>query len=384
MNRNYTKHIVTYLLLLAFCSLFISSAGAEEKEKSVIAQGVAPIQGDNLDGAREEALQDALRQALEQGVGMVMDSTSILEDYELMEKVYTHSKGVITSYDILQEQPRGNLFRLKVKAMIDSGALQQTLVELGIIKPMMDFPRVLVLPYPEEAITDTTRAAETMLIKNLTDKKFEVVDPAKSSQLHNEARQLLKVDTINNVAARIGLQHHAEIVLLYRLQSGQVEFDGVMESAPVTVNGQAIVTTTAQILTADRMVVNGMGQSVDLARQNGASRAADDLAQAMMGKIVSWWWDYTANGLPYVLTLHTKPKADMQIISFQQAIEAMPGVVSLAERSSGGGVTEMMVKYKGSSADFKRLIFTRLSSQKGFSNLHTEASKGRFLVLSVL
>ena len=50
-------------------------AFAQEKQKTVIATGVASIQGDNISGARQSAIQDALLQALEQGVGMVMDAT---------------------------------------------------------------------------------------------------------------------------------------------------------------------------------------------------------------------------------------------------------------------------------------------------------------------
>ena len=168
------------------------------------------------------------------------------------------------------------------------------------------------------------------------------------------------------------------------MQEGGAQFDGTMESAQVILAGKAIVTTTAQILTADQKNATGIGQSADFARQNGASRAADAVIVPMMEKIVSWWWSYAANGLPYVVTLHTKPRADMQVISFQEQVEAIPGVVSLTERSSGGGITEMMVKYKFGLADFKKAILTRIHGQKGFDKLHTELSKGRFVVFSII
>ena len=80
----------------------------------------------------------------------------------------------------------------------------------------------------------------------------------------------------------------------------------------------------------------------------------------MMNNIVSWWADYTANGLPYVLTLRTQPRADMLVITFQQVLESVPGIVSLTERSSGGGITEMMIKFKGNSVQLKREILSSL------------------------
>lgn len=374
--------------LTAFLAFFlviaISPATAKEQDKTVLAVGVAIIQGDNLDGAKQNALENALRNALEQCVDMVMDATTILEDDDLLEKIYTHSRGAITRHEIIKERAKRGQLELKIKAWINTGTLTGSLVDLGIIQPRMDNPRVLVLPAPDQPITRVTTAAETMLIKQLTNKKFDVVDPAKSRELHAEAKELLKVDSINNVAARIGLNHHAEIVLLYQLQEGGAQFDGTMESAQVILTARSIVTTTAQILTADQKNATGIGQSPDFAKQDGASRAADDLINPMMEKIVSWWWSYVANGLPYVVTLHTKPGADMQVISFQEQMEAIPGVVSLTERSSGGGITEMMVKYKFGLADFKKAILTRIHGQKGFDKLHTEVSKGRFVVFSTI
>lgn len=363
---------------------FSLSVWADENQKMVVVTGVAVLQGENIAGARQAAVQDALRQAVEQGVGMLMDATSILKNDELMEKIYTNTQGYITRYEIIKERKEQNgLYRVKIQAGVKTGALRDTLVKLGIIKAMMDYPRIMIIPYPQEVISPVVQTAETVLIKHLTGKRFDVVDPTKSRQLHGEAKELFKVDTLENVAARIGLQHHAEIVILYGLKAGAGEFDGIMENAPVSLRTQAVVTTTAQILTAEEQTVTGVGKTADLARLDGAGRAAESLTQAMMQTIVSWWSDYTANGLPYVITLHAQPCADRLVITFQQELEAIPGVVSLTERSSGGGITEMMVKYKGNSALFKREILSALYTRDGFDKLHTVASKGRFMVFSV-
>ncbi|MDB4444428.1 hypothetical protein N9174_03730, partial [bacterium] len=186
-----------------------------------------------------------------------------------------------------------------------------------------------------------------------------------------------------NVAARIGLKHHAEIVILYRLSVGSAESDGIMEQAPVSLDVKAVVTTTAQVLTAEEQTISGIGNNHDLAARDGARRATESVVNPMMKTIVSWWTDYIANGLPYVVTLHTQPKADRLVIAFQQVVESIPGVVTLTERSSGGGITEMMIKYKGPSTQFKREILSSIYRQRGFENLHTVLSKGRFLVFSV-
>jgi hypothetical protein len=363
---------------------FSVTATAQKKEERIVANGIVCIQGENIPGARHNAIQDALRQAVEQGVGMLMDATSVLKNDELMERIYTNTQGYISRYEIIKEgREPGGLYKVKIQAEVSLGVLSDTLVKLGIIKAMMDYPRVMILAHPGEDFSSTSKTGETILIKEFTDKRFDLVDPAKSRELHSEAAELFRVDTIQNTAALVGLKHHAEIVVLYTLKTGNAESDGIMEHAPVTLGTKAVVTTTAQILAAEEQSVTGVGKTPDLARQDGARRAAETISNPMMQTIVSWWNDYTANGTPYILTLRTIPKADSMVFTFQQAVESIPGVVSLTERSSGGGMTEMMVKYKGPSAHFKRAVFDTLHGKNGFEKLHTEASKGRFLVFSV-
>ena len=84
----------------------------------------------------------------------------------------------------------------------------------------------------------------------------------------------------------------------------------MMETASVTMRTKVIITTTAQILFADEKSIFGIGESADLACLNGVRRAAENIAAPMINGIISWWADYTANGLPYTVTLKTGKNAD--------------------------------------------------------------------------
>lgn len=377
--------IMSCLATILLLCIYALPVAASDNIKIIMATGMAQISGENITGAKNDATQDAVRQALEQGAGMVMDAKSLLQNDDLMEKVHARIKGSVTGYEIIKEgKGRYGLYEVTINATIDTGALRKSICELDIHICIPDYPRLLILPYPNEAITSITKVAETVLLRDFTDKKFELVDPNKIAELHSEAQELLKVETIENVAARIGLKHNAEIVILYGFEAERASFDGVMESAPINMRSQAIVTTTAQILTAQENTAIGLGNSRDMAQRDGARKSAEALSQPMIEKIVSWWVEYFANGLPYTLTLHTPKKSDMLIIDFQQSIEAISGVVSLSERSSGGGLTEMMVKYKGPTTDLKRGVLMSLRGKPGFEKLGVESSKGRNIVFSVL
>jgi len=369
------------IILLIGLTLTVS---AENEQKTVIASGIALLEGENIAGARQSAIQDALKQALEQGVGLVMDATSIVRNDDLMEKIYTNTQGYITGYKVIKERREQNgLYRVKIQADVKTGKLKNTLSKLGIIKAMMDYPRIMFLPHPNEPDSLAPATAQTVLIRNFAEKRFDVIDPIISSELLEDLATLLKVDKLENVAAEIGLKHHAEVVVIYGLHASVSEFDGIMENTPITLRTKSIVTTTGQVLGTEEKNITGIGKTTDLSRQNGASRAAEALVPKIITSIFSWWADYIANGLPYVVTLQTEPKADRLVTNFEQALEGVPGVVSLTERSSGGGITEMMVKYRGNSAQFKREILALLNLQQGFKNLYTVASKGRFLVFSL-
>jgi len=384
MSFNQIRQNVILIMMASILLAVFSVPALAEKETKTIAEGVAPVQGDNIAGARQKAVQDALRQAVEQVAGTMISATSIVKNDDLMERIYTNTQGYISQHQILKEwKDRNGLYRVKVQATVRTGVLRDKLLKLGILKAMMDYPRILILPYPQEDVSSAAETVETVLIKQFTDRRFDVVDPAKARELRKETKDLFKVDTVENVAARIGLKHHSEIVILYGVRADAAEFDGIMEQAPVSVRGRAVVTSTAKILTAQQQNVTGMGKTPELARQNGAKRAAEKIAQPMIQMILSWWADYTANGIPFIVTLHSPARADQQIIAFQKAVESIPGVVALSERSSGGGITEMMVKYKGNSVQFKRGLLSALYGVDGFKDLHAVASKGRFLVFSV-
>ena len=163
-----------------------------------------------------------------------------------MEKIYTRTQGYITGYKVIKERREQNgLYRVKIRAGVKPGILVDTLIKLGLYKDMMDYPRILVVCSPDAQITDAANAAESVFFKILTSRHFDLIDPGISLKLHNDAKSLLKADTINNAAARLGLEYHAEIVLLYGVKAKPAGFDGMMETASVTMRTKVIATTTA-------------------------------------------------------------------------------------------------------------------------------------------
>lgn len=382
MNR---KAIIISLLCFVFALTFISIGHAQD-DQEVVVRGVGPIIDGNLANARKSAIADAHRRAVEQVVGVIVEgNTKIINDLIEDDRLMSQASGFIKTYEILKEREASGLFEVTMKAVVSTRSIKTSLEAIGIIKARMSYPRIVILYHPKETVIPASAvSAEIALVKSFVEKYFDVVDPSKSKQLHKEAHELLKINTIENVAARIGLKHYAEIVVIFRLGEQYSGNDGVFETAKSTIQTRVIVTTTAQILTTDEKAVSGMGKTKEEAFRKASSEIGRIESEYLIDQILSWWDDYTNNGIPYVITLKTPKKTDMPGIIFEEKLESLAGVTGMSERFTGGGLLEVMVKYRGETSQLRRAIVKSLMREQGFKKLHTEVSKGRFIVFSIL
>ena len=79
--------------------LFVFTVGAQDK---IRATGTATIHGGALDIARDRAIDNAQRNAVEEKVGVMITSFSEVENYQVkMDQILSESKGFINTYKIV-------------------------------------------------------------------------------------------------------------------------------------------------------------------------------------------------------------------------------------------------------------------------------------------
>src|SRR5262245_58225033 len=99
------KRIIIFTVLFLSVSLFASA----QETKTVTAEGVASV-GNDPGTAHDKAIEDALRRAVEQAVGTMVESETATQNYELLsDKIYSRSQGYVKNYDVLSENTEGNL-----------------------------------------------------------------------------------------------------------------------------------------------------------------------------------------------------------------------------------------------------------------------------------
>jgi len=348
--------------------LLWSIVPAFSDEKTVIAEGVAQVQGGNSAGARHAAIQDAVRRAVEQGAGMMMDAATVLADEELTEHIRTHATGSVTDYTVMSEkQEADGLYRVSIQATVRAEPSSELKRRPAITAPLLNYPRVVLMPEAEVNVFSPLAAAvEARLRGVFSTSHLDIIGPAPEMTEHQSSG-------------------YGEITLSYTLSQRPGRFDGVLHHAAVTLCATATATDTRQIIAVEEARCQGVGGDSEAAGEHAGCRAAERAGHALVAGILSWWEDCSANGIPYLVVLATPEQNDTVSAALKDRIRSIQGVVSLTERSSGNGKTEMMVRYKSTPGhgDFKEVVLKTLHGTPGLESMKLISATGRMLVLSL-
>ena len=170
------------ILALAVAALLFSSAAADARSVTVTGSGIS----------QNEAESDALRNAVEKAVGVLVDSqTMVSSNTILQDEIYTQSRGFVTNYNVTDRQPDGNGWRVTVNADVDdspNSKLMTELTRLGIIDTKLRNPKIAVyIPEHHIQYRIPDPAGETAIIKTLVEAGFtNVIAASPKAVLINE------------------------------------------------------------------------------------------------------------------------------------------------------------------------------------------------------
>jgi hypothetical protein len=268
---------------------------APEGAREILADGVAAIINGDKGIARDHALSDALRKAVEQGVGTLINSETVVKNFQLItDRIYSRSSGYVSSYRILSEEPGTDLYRITVRAVVKLADLQSDLTAIGLLVEKHGRPRLMVLirdALPGSGtIADPATASdmETMLIDSFVSKGFPVVDEEMVKRNLTSDQITLIMNGDNQTAALLGRKIGAEIVVAGKVTATEEDKPNPYTQTTVTTYGtklniRTINTRTSEILSA--AVVNQSAPfSADASRRNAADEAAGKLVADILKK----------------------------------------------------------------------------------------------------
>jgi len=289
MRKLYGK-IFTLVLL---CS-FIYGQDAQ----TVTATGFGAILAGDKVKANEDATNDALRKAVEQVVGILMDSHTVTENFMLLEdKIYTKTQGYVQSYTVLSSREReDNSLEVTVSAVVKTADLKDDLA--GIITTLRQegMPRTMVLIKEENYgenrwhVTANMNTAETALMNTMMGFGFPFVDAATSRK--NIDQEALQAVIAGDAAAgaAIAKRSGAEILIVGNANSTITQLPVMrssgMKSCNANINLRVIRADDAMIIATSS--THGVAAHIDeLTGSNQAlQKASEQAGKELKDKII--------------------------------------------------------------------------------------------------
>ena len=343
------RKVLSILLLFLIC---LPTLGHSQEVMVVKARGI----GDIIDGqegmARDIAIQDALRNAVEQAMGTYIKSETVVQNYQLIsDQIFSKTEGYIQKYYIQDETATRTLYKIKIEAYVASHKLQNDLAAIGLLISQKHKPRMMVV-IPEQHLARRRvpdPAGETEIIKRLLEKGFKVVDQSqvKKIRYNDQVRAALAGD--DKTAAKIGLQYGAEVIIVGEAFSEFATSGGVlgsMISCRARVEARAIRTDTGEIIAADGKHAAGIDISENIASKKALQNAGGQLGDYLITQILSTWRSEVVDATTVQLIIIGVDY--QQFAKFKMLLKgSVRGVKAIHQRSFSGKRGVLDIDFKG-------------------------------------
>ena len=330
-----------------FAATAVLLAVALPAQQTVTATGTAAILNKDAAQARDRAVESALRAAVEQVVGTMVDSESLVQNNQLLsDKIYTQTTGYISTYKVTREKadPDTNIYTVTLDAAVKEGTLQDDLGSMGLLLRRMKMPRVAV------ALTEDGDTASGQLLRMLKDKGFLVVDtgskepPAGFSGMSETGQaDLMKT-------------YGAEVVILgsARGQAGGSVGNSSMISYQANVALKALKTDSKEVIGT----ATGSGTAVHVgdAGLAQALKEATTLAGNDLLRQITKQWSREASSTR-ILALELRGAGAGEAERFAQKLRTQGrGIQDVVVRQASGGEATINVSMQGDASDLAQEV----------------------------
>ena len=361
MLRKTSVGMLFSLLVLSWTGI---SSG--QQVQTLTAEGVGVVIGGDRAIARDNALNDALRKAVEQAVGTMVSSETMVQNFQtLNDRIYTQTQGYIQNYKILSENPGPNLYQVTVQATVAMGDLQKDLQALGILLSQVGKPRMMILiaeqnigrqhyqywwgsPRVEQADLTIT---ENAVMDYFREKGFDFVDHAAIAKNIKVAPAFQVADLNNSAAVSLANQADAEVVIVGKALAklaGSVAGTS-MKSAQANISLRAIQTDNGQIISSG--AAHGAAVHIDdvTAGAEALKKASAKISEKMMDDIIKNFRKRVGATTLVQLTVNGLSGYE-DLGKFKSMLQGqVRGVERIHDRSFTGNSARMDVDMKGSA-----------------------------------
>jgi hypothetical protein len=343
------------LIVLAILALLTSRCKSttdkpQENQGWVEVTGVAAIRNGNLGLAKDEALKEAKRVAVQEVLGSMVSARSDVKNFELVRQTVTSkSEGMIESFSILSSRAVSEKeYQVRIKAKVSEAMINETIEE---VIASQGKPRMMVLI--EETFNnkpDPNKVAQTELEAQFIAQGFPFVDQATVEKIvTNNRRKIAAALGGNNAAAcELGVDAGAEIILVgtSRVKEAGKIAGSQLISVQADLNVRVIDINTGKILTAGQEHGAYPHINAESGGVMAVKRAVTPLREKLVADILKLW---DINRASTIALLVTGLDYEKLMVLRGELTEKVRGVRAVNPKGSAGKAAKLEVEFEGSS-----------------------------------
>jgi hypothetical protein len=359
----------------------------------VEAEGVAAVLNNNMAGARKQALLNAQRNAVEEGVGLLLDSKTLSENFEVIkDQVLTSSQGFVSRYDVISEGPTPDQssFRVRIKATVSQDLLEDQLSALRILHKAMGQKRVMVVyqssnPNALERNHGANRAALQTIRDRLNGAGFRLFNEAATQKVYTQIERAARVDRPVEDLIAMALDQQADLLVRFENIAGQRgPKGGLFSAAFATIRISVFETATG------RQVADSQAEGKQLLQANAgpydwekglsdaAVKASAQSVEETVTRITDYYKRLGDEGYSYLIVF--RGFNDDQKDQILDYLEGTPGFSRLSELKNTIDYLEVELFTSEDGSRVRRMLRVGLK-EKGI-NLQTQSTARNRLVFS--
>lgn len=278
-----------FIALLVFMLTVGISTGCIAKNVTVTGHGATAVEAEN----------DALRLAVENTLGVLVDSQTLVDKSVVVEDtIYANSKGFVQDYKVLSKSQDYDGWKITIDAVVDTNPdskLMGELTRLGLIDNALRNPKIAVMMEEKHINYRIPNAtSETSITNKFIEAGFDnMIDISKDRMMYNNP-YAMTTEELDNLARSM----QADILIVgqafsegagdvSKFLSGKQGRTGV-KSCRARAEAKMYIARTGQIIAANGFNGSGADITEAVAAKVALSNAGEQIGEYFVEKLLSF------------------------------------------------------------------------------------------------
>lgn len=385
MGNLFRSEILKGVVMLI--AIFFVFSNGSAFARLITVTGNAPIINGNIAAAEEEATNDALRRAVEQEAGVLLQSFTQMQNLEVVrDDIFSNARGFITNYKPLFKTTSsdGITYHVTVEADVNTLNMQNRIKsqESGFVihQEQMENKNIIILGIKQFG-SDITWASKVfeltvnMAKDKLTQAQFIVLDEGSIENYKAVAENLKNVNWSKAALYELGEKARADWMLVIGMDAlpFKVDKSNLFDRVEVSIRMELLDINLKNVITTkydkgEQTLSNSRPRMSDW--QEAAVDAGRKVAELEITDIVNFLMDgsRTSNpGEPHRYIIEFERFQDEHVNEILTDMQQIPGYASFKIQKQGPRFTAVQYFYTGRSFTLQTAL-KKILSDYGYNN----------------